>query len=359
MKKISILANSIRAFINYRKKRTVLNNAPSYIWLEPTNHCNLRCVMCPNGAGKVTVDKGYMDYDLFTRIIDQISPHTSALTLAVGGESLLHPRFVDMVHYSKSKGMKVLLNTNATLLYDGLSGELLDAELDYISFAFDGFTRESYEKARRGAKFNDTLGNINAFLRLKRSKRAKKPYCVLSVLNLGLGGCSESDKQRFIARLDEGIDEIRQREVASWGSTFKDETSFAHRAHEGVYPPCSRLWSTTCISWNGEVVPCIYNANREYVLGSLERELLLDIWNGEAMIGLREAMLDGSYLERSPLCENCIVLGTPPLLGVPSGLRLSMADALVNFAGFGLEKFMLQFANKIRKNKFTTLTIKG
>ena len=72
--------------------------------------------MCPNGAGKVEVKKGYMEYYFFKKIILQIKEHASAITLAVNGESFLHPRFFDMARFSFDNGIKVLLNTNATML---------------------------------------------------------------------------------------------------------------------------------------------------------------------------------------------------------------------------------------------------
>ena len=92
MNKLSVIKNNVKAFRNYRLGRTRLSNLPTYFWIEPTNHCNLRCIMCPNGAGKIEREKGYMDYALYAGIIDDIKDFASAVTLAVGGESLLHPK---------------------------------------------------------------------------------------------------------------------------------------------------------------------------------------------------------------------------------------------------------------------------
>ena len=115
-KKFNILSNNFIALRNYHGKRTTLSNKPSYIWIEPTNNCNLKCIMCPTGTGMVDVDKGFMDFALYKRIIDEISEYASAITLAISGESLLHPDFFKMIEYASSNGTKVLLNTNATLL---------------------------------------------------------------------------------------------------------------------------------------------------------------------------------------------------------------------------------------------------
>ncbi len=356
-KKFNILSNNLSALRNYHRRKTVLDNPPSFIWIEPTNNCNLKCIMCPTGTGMVDVKKGFMDYALYKRIIDETNVYTSAVTLAISGESLLHPEFFQMIRYASSKGVKILLNTNATLLTRDKARLLLDSGISEISFAFDGLKKGTYEKARVGADFEKTLDNILYFLSLKKEKSRKLPYSILSILELELDGYSEEEKTAFLKRFDGLIDEIRSREVSTWGSTFKDTDAFSYRDNSNVYGPCSRLWSTACITWDGDVVPCVYNANHEYVIGNIKDNNLIDIWNSEKMSRLRESMINGDYLDISPLCENCIVLGTPPILGIPSGIRLSLADAVTNVTGHGFERVALSIANRLRNGNFTARTI--
>jgi len=358
MNKLKVLANNIRALVNYHDRKVNLDNMPTYFWLEPTNHCNLRCVMCPNGAGKITIKKGYMDFELYTRIIDDIRPYASSVTLAVNGEALLHPRFFEMARYAAANGIKVLLNTSATLLDKDAARPLLESGIASVSFAFDGFTKSMYEKARVGANYEKTLENILYYLRLKKEKGKKLPYNVLSILMLGLEECAEDERTGFLRQFEGLIDEIRLRDVSTWGSTFKDSKEFFFRKNLRNYLPCARLWSTGVIGWNGDAVPCIYNANHEYVVGNLKEKSFKEIWNGEKMQRLRRAMVDGGYLDLSPLCEHCIVLGTPPVFGVPSGIRLSLADSVTNLLGYKFEKYTLRIANRIRKGRLSSITIR-
>ncbi len=358
MKSIAIAMNNLRALYALKQGRTTAPTLPTFVWLEPTNRCNLRCVMCPNGTGMVRIEKGAMTLEDYTRTLDAIAPFTSAVTLAINGESLLHPQFTNMVRHASQRGVKVMLNTNATLLTPELSRELLESGLRHISFAFDGFNAEQYERARRGADFHETLENILHFLRLKKQLGRKTPYCVLSILKLDLASCAESEREAFLSRFEGLVDEVRLREVASWGSTFKDTDEFSTRRHEGLYLPCSRLWNTTAIAWNGDVLPCIYDANHEHVLGNIHEQSFPSIWNGEAMRTLRHAMLEGEHLKHMPLCENCIVIGTPPVLGIPSGLRLTMTDAAVNFCGYGFENYALKAVNTLRGGSFSATRIR-
>jgi radical SAM protein with 4Fe4S-binding SPASM domain len=357
MKKLSIIRSNLRALANLHGKSSHLDNLPTYFWLEPTNNCNLKCVMCPTGMDMLKVDKGFMDFDLYRKIIDEISTYASAVTLAVSGESLYHPKFFEMARYASDSGIKPLLNTNATMLTRKKAEMLLESGITYISFAFDGFKKSQYEKARVGADFDKTLDNILFFLELKKKKGKDLPYCVLSVLMLGLEECSPEEQSAFLARFDGLIDEVRIREVSTWGNSFKDSETFSFRQNSAYFPPCSRLWSTGVISWDGNVLPCIYDSNHELVMGNMKERSFREIWNDEPMLKLRQSMLDGTFLEYSPLCENCIVLGTPPIIGIPSGIRLTLADSITNIAGYRFEKFALALANKLRKGKFTSKTV--
>src|SRR3954464_15954602 len=92
---------------------------PIYV-IEPTNSCNVDCIMCPNRHYK---EHGTMSFDLFVAIIDQISPYAKVIMLYFVGEPLLHPRIVDMIRYCKAHtSARIVLSTNAMLL-DGLLAE--------------------------------------------------------------------------------------------------------------------------------------------------------------------------------------------------------------------------------------------
>ncbi len=314
--------------------------------------------MCPIGAGKVHVKRGTMKLELFKSIIDEIHPHTSTVVLAFSGESLLHPDVFEMIQYAQENQIKVLLNTNATLIDKEKAKKLLESGISYISFAFDGYTKSMYEKARRGADFEKTLENILVFLRLKKEIKQKKPYTVLSILNLNIDNPSDRVKKEFLKKFDTLIDDIQLREVNSWGNVFKGTKDFQYAEFTGTGTPCGRLWSTIGITWDGEVVPCTYNMNHDYPLGNIKDKPLKEIWNSPKLIQLRQAMIDGSYLEKSPLCENCTIVGTPKILGIPAGLRITLSDSLENFFGYGFQKKALKFASRLKKDKFAHRQLK-
>ncbi|MFC2157498.1 radical SAM/SPASM domain-containing protein [Acidobacteriota bacterium] len=357
-KKAHVLFSNLRALANYKRGSVHFRHQPTHIWVEPTNHCNLNCIMCPTGANKVHIEKGFMELDLFKRIVDEVFPHTSSMTLAMGGESFLHPGLFDMIEYAESHQIKVSVNTNATLLDDAKIKSLLKSGLSYISFAFDGFSKAAYEQVRRGSDFEKTLGNIINFLEMKKKSRLKKPHTVLSMLDMNISEPDENEKRSFLNQFNRLIDDIHIREVSSWGNVLKDSEDLKFHKYAGKIVPCGRLWNTLAVAWNGDVVPCSYNLNHEYTVGNVNKTSLSEIWNSSKLSDLRKAMLNGSYLQLSPLCDNCTIINTPRFFGVPAGLRATLSDSIVNFLGYGFQIKAISLANLFRKGKFASRRIR-
>jgi len=56
--------------------------------------------------------------------IDDISVFGAPVMLFSGGEPLMHPHFLDLCFYAKSKGMRAVVSTNGTLITRELAKEL-------------------------------------------------------------------------------------------------------------------------------------------------------------------------------------------------------------------------------------------
>ena len=191
----------INSVYKFKRHKSVLDYPPYLLWIEPTNRCNLACVMCTN----VDIPKemrGYMEFGLFKKIIDEAKDFVFDINLFLGGESLLHKEIFQMISYACSKGLKVCLNTNATLLNDKVSKGLMDAGLDVLTISFDGYEKQIYESIRVKANFDKTLNNIINFLDEKKRKGNKKPYTVFQVIEFNdpKTKSSEEVKQEFYNR---------------------------------------------------------------------------------------------------------------------------------------------------------------
>src|SRR5438067_13177399 len=96
---------------------------------------------------------------------------------------MIHPQIFEMISITRDAGVRTGMSTNATLLDDRRADLLLDCGLDYLIFAFDGATKETYEKYRVGAVFEKTRENILNFLQ-KNLQRKSRAHVVIQMILL-------------------------------------------------------------------------------------------------------------------------------------------------------------------------------
>src|SRR5262245_33819692 len=285
MQKSEHLYRLAKIFMAYRQKKVSGVPLPIRLWIEPTPYCNLKCPMCPQSDEKITeVTKGktLMDFDLYKRIIDEAAGHVYDINLAHRGESIFHKGLPDMIRYASDKGIKTRLHTNATLLNEKWSNALLDSGLDLLSFSFDGFQKEPYEKIRIGSNFEKTLGNILQFLRMKKERKAKKPFTVFQVIELN---GNTAGKEEFIKQFDGlPLDQLYIKKPHNWGGIVTGNPIIDQQCHRESYSHCSFLWYSLTILWDGHVTPCPQDFFQELVLGDLPKHSIREIWDGKRLV---------------------------------------------------------------------------
>ena len=279
-----------------------------WLMIEPTNNCNLRCVMCPQ-AGKMTREKGFMEYDLFKNLIDEVSGSVKSVQLFHSGESFLHPKIFDMIAYTASNNIYSLINTNGTLLDENKAKAVLDSGLNSISFSFDTFHKDTYESVRVGAQFDKTLKNILDFLKLKAQKKQKSPHTIIEILEML---DTNSHKDTFFHQAKEmGFDEVRIWKFHNW--TENDIVNDQHSPYsinQDAYYPCEYPFFLMAVYWDGTVVPCCLDYNKGYPLGNVNDTSLMTIWNNRQLIKLRSTMWS-KETPKTMLCKDCSLLKEP------------------------------------------------
>ena len=131
--------------------------------IETSFACNLSCIMCPMSAQ--IKGQGLMNYETFSKILPNISLF-KRVALSGFGEPLIHKEIVKMVYETKKHSVFTNMSTNGLLLSSNLAKELIDANLDLITFSIDAAKKETYEKIRIGSRFEQVLENIENFTNL-------------------------------------------------------------------------------------------------------------------------------------------------------------------------------------------------
>ena len=305
-----------RIFWDYQRRKIICPHLPTRLWIESTDMCNLKCIMCLNKSVPAE-KKGFMDLDLYKKIIDEIGVYAHDICLSHRGEPLMHPDIFEMIEYAKKKGLYIRLHTNATLLTEEKSCKLLESGLDLISFSFDGYNKETYEKIRVNANFDETLDNIAFLLKRKREMKKKSPYTILEVIEFPQYAqeMNQTNRKKFEMVLDSmHLDEFIIKKLHNWGGDYSLETE---KKNSGNYLPCTFPWYASVILWDGTVVPCPQDFLGSYQVGNVSDNRLSELWNNDKMISLRKKMVNND-IQDLKACINCDRLYRKTIFGAPT-----------------------------------------
>jgi radical SAM protein with 4Fe4S-binding SPASM domain len=284
--------------------------------------------MCLNKSIKIE-EKGFMEFELFKKIINEAKDFVYSVNLHHRGESLLHKDLPKMIEYCRDHGIYSQLHTNATLLTEDKAYEIITSGLNYISFSFDGFDKTSYERIRIGAKFEQTLDNITTFLKIRDRSKSKIPYSVFEVIEF------EQNKMRQykylkVEMLSRKLDKFIIKKAHNWagGYAIKSDNKVSYKKRN-IFHSCTFPWYALVIFWDGSVVICPQDFFGENRVGNVNHTSLKEIWNGSSMIQYRKKMKEKKYQEIKT-CEYCDRLHSKRLFGIPtSHLHAFLKESMI------------------------------
>ncbi len=295
--------NMATRWLSYELGQTRPRIYPHRMYIESTNVCNLRCIMCPTGRHEIERRKGYMDFGLFTRIVDEMAPHVEATTLHIWGEPLLHPRLTDMIAYCREHHLRCEISSNATLLSEDKALGILDAGLDVIYLCLDGVTKETYEAVRRRANFDETQANVRRFLELRNRNGLTRPQVNLQIIQMGKTIPEVTD---FVDTWTvDGVDRINVKPFDSWAGQVEEINTLQPAGTNGLPPryACPNLWYHVHIYWDGSLAMCDRDFNLAYPLGNVN-DGVMKAWRGALLAELRRRHVRNDLDGVSP-CDSC------------------------------------------------------
>lgn len=288
--------NRALATYSYLTGNPVNHAFPTKLHIEITNICNLGCVMCPRSY--MSRKKGMMDMELFKKIIDESKGKVEFVYLHLFGEPMMHPHIIDMIKYCRKAGIYTGLATNATLLDDVKSKEIVDSGLDFMVISFDGVNKEEYEKIRQGSSYEKTLENIKGFLKIQR----RKPHTVLQLIYMNYTKNKIKEYVDFWSSYN--IEAVRIKPLQTWSGEMEDINELSANEYSAGLKPCDRPWRHLCILWDGTVTPCEFDFDGAYPLGNIKDQSIEEIWKNEMILKLRKMHISHKRNEIK-LCKSC------------------------------------------------------
>ena len=255
--------------------------------IEPTNTCNLRCTFCFVTEG-MTREGGFMDLDLFKKIIDDC-PDLEHLCMHNWGEPLLHKDIFKMIEYAKNKGVNyVVMNTNGTLLTNKMIDRIVDSKLDIIRFSIDG-SAETFKRVR-GVELQNIEQNINKLKKVKEKRRPKLKMGVVFTVEED----TEGDAEDYITHWEKIVDHVRLQPklITSPRTEFCPE-------------PFGKEYGKLVVLWDGRVIPCCVDYNANLMIGTIQSDTIQNLWRSKKLDLLREQHLKGDFPNTCANCNEC------------------------------------------------------
>jgi radical SAM protein with 4Fe4S-binding SPASM domain len=310
-------------FLSQRIKSPYVFGFPESVFIEPTNICNLKCPLCPTGSGKIKRRKGFLSFENFKKIIDEIGDYIYYLTLTNYGEPFLNNDILKIISYAKSKKIIVSILTNAQLINRFYAAGIVAEKLDTIVISLDGSCQASYEKYRIGGELYKVIEAIKLIREERERKNSELPSIHIQFIVMKHNENEIQEIKDLVKELK--ADKLVFKKLCDLGgfpSHLKDMENYipensdysAYRIeHDSIKWNtskqdrnwCAMAWNYPAINWDGSLSPCCFDYESFFNLGNVFESSFKNVWNSKKFISLRRNILrDKSSI---PICSKCSV----------------------------------------------------
>lgn len=313
--------NSILNYIEYITKQSVLKSVPQILFVSLTSKCNLNCVMC---------DSKTFNYKLTKKAekeIINLLPKIQDITWC-GGEPLLYDNIENLFDLAYKNSVNQVIITNGLLLNDNIINKLIKYNI-ITHISIDAPNKELYEKIRKGSNFDILINNLLILKnKIKNIKFDLHLNCIVMKENykhledmIFFASKFGFTKIFFLAlnsreNYDEIIEYLKKKiptyynlakkyNITIESSLFdflttKKDKRVDNSTLNNLY--CKLPWIGFYITYSGMVkFSCICDIFESNSL--LKGNTILDIWNNEKIVKIREQIINN---KNKNLCENCI-----------------------------------------------------
>ncbi|MBN1376131.1 MAG: radical SAM protein [Dehalococcoidia bacterium] len=148
---------------------------------EITRYCNLHCAHCRASAEDDRNPKELSTSDC-CRLIDDIMEVGKPILILTGGEPLARPDFFEIAAYASSRGLRVVMGTNGTLITAEIAGRLKEIPISRVAISLDFPDAVLQDKFRgKEGAYDAAMSGIQA---IRQAGLELQINCTVTKLNL-------------------------------------------------------------------------------------------------------------------------------------------------------------------------------
>ncbi|MCJ7613529.1 radical SAM protein [Candidatus Bathyarchaeota archaeon] len=306
-------------------KTSTVAGFPYHLTIETGNFCPLRCSLCPTGQEKEGLPKGFLAFEDFKKIIDELGDYLLIVELYNWGEPFLNKDFFRMVRYARDRNIIVTTSSNLNVFDDKICKKLMNSGLNILMVSLDGASQETVETYQRGNDFAKVFSKIKKIVKQKRALNIRKPLMQWKFFVTRFTE-KEVPKAKRLAK-EAGVDHIEfakllcdmsQRFFLDSKSQFEnvkewlpcDERYSAYsnnlkKRKKAINNDCSSLWTRSVMNWDGSIFPCCNVYGEKWGFGNALEEGFSAIWNNDAYRASRERVANGKVAKKKTICHIC------------------------------------------------------
>ncbi len=145
---------------------------PHRLTIYVTEECNLRCKHCFVVEGRMPAPKLTAD-DIRAMIDEHAERHPGALIAFTGGEPMLCPDLIDLMHHAHLRTGRVTMNTNGLLIETPAQAKALAETMAGIQISLDGADPEVHDFVRGKGTWQRTWKSIGLLCDAGAARRTR------------------------------------------------------------------------------------------------------------------------------------------------------------------------------------------
>ena len=267
-----------------------------------TRECNMKCSHCYINATEKKLDNELTTEEA-KKLMDQICQVSKPLLILSGGEPLLRPDIFELIEYGASKGLKMGLGSNGSLIDDTVAAKLKAAGIATVSISLDSHIPAQHDEFRgvvgaweKAVNACKALRNSNVLVQVNTTLTQQNYNQIDEIMSLAEGIGVENFHLFFLVPTGRGI---KLTDISPQKYEDMITNTFAKVAKHklNVRPSCApqfmriakgmgldmRQWVRGCMAGlyycriypNGDVTPCPYLPIK---LGNIREKSFKEIW---------------------------------------------------------------------------------